>query len=308
MKLLEPYTDGGQFDVVVIGSGFGGSVVGLPVRRGGPVGAGARAGPAVPARLVPAEPQGHASAASGTPSGTSTACSTSGTSKTSKRVVSSGLGGGSLIYANVLLRKDEHWFTQDIPGGSGQEQWAVTRADLDPLLRLRRAHAAGPDACPFGANGYQLRKTAAPSRRRRPARQGLEPRAPRRPVPQRPPAAGAGRAAGRGAVRQPLRAAPAHLPALRRVRHRLQRRRQEHPRPHLPVEGRTHAGARPQPAERGEGARRATAITSSCATSSTSLLPTPTPSASPSPGRSDARCGRTRSWWRPAPSAAPSCC
>ena len=26
MKLLEPYTDGGRFDVVVIGSGFGGSV------------------------------------------------------------------------------------------------------------------------------------------------------------------------------------------------------------------------------------------------------------------------------------------
>ena len=39
-------------------------------------------------------------------------------------VVSSGLGGGSLIYANVLLRKDEHWFTQDIPGGSGQESGA----------------------------------------------------------------------------------------------------------------------------------------------------------------------------------------
>ena len=28
-------------------------------------------------------------------------------------VVSSGLGGGSLIYANVLLRKDEKWFVQD---------------------------------------------------------------------------------------------------------------------------------------------------------------------------------------------------
>ena len=25
-------------------------------------------------------------------------------------LVSSGLGGGSLIYANVLLRKDERWF------------------------------------------------------------------------------------------------------------------------------------------------------------------------------------------------------
>src|SRR5690349_20647897 len=48
-------------------------------------------------------------------------------------VVCSGLGGGSLIYANVLLRKDESWFVNDeaMPGG-GVESWPVTRADLDP--------------------------------------------------------------------------------------------------------------------------------------------------------------------------------
>ncbi|MBO3747782.1 GMC family oxidoreductase [Streptosporangiaceae bacterium NEAU-GS5] len=48
-------------------------------------------------------------------------------------VVSSGLGGGSLIYANVLLRKDEHWFVREdpLPGG-GYEHWPVTRSDLDP--------------------------------------------------------------------------------------------------------------------------------------------------------------------------------
>ncbi len=48
-------------------------------------------------------------------------------------VVSSGLGGGSLIYANVLLRKDERWFVneQAMPGG-GYESWPVTRAELDP--------------------------------------------------------------------------------------------------------------------------------------------------------------------------------
>ncbi|GAB2845980.1 hypothetical protein GCM10022221_51560 [Actinocorallia aurea] len=49
-------------------------------------------------------------------------------------VVSAGLGGGSLIYANVLLRKDEHWFVheQGLPGG-GYEHWPVTRTDLDPF-------------------------------------------------------------------------------------------------------------------------------------------------------------------------------
>ena len=30
-------------------------------------------------------------------------------------LVSSGLGGGSLIYANVLLRKDEKWFVHESP-------------------------------------------------------------------------------------------------------------------------------------------------------------------------------------------------
>src|SRR5687768_15431407 len=48
-------------------------------------------------------------------------------------VVSSGLGGGSLIYANVLLRKDEKWFVHEspVPGG-GYEHWPLTRSDLDP--------------------------------------------------------------------------------------------------------------------------------------------------------------------------------
>ncbi|MEV0263635.1 GMC family oxidoreductase [Streptomyces sp. NPDC050617] len=48
-------------------------------------------------------------------------------------LVSSGLGGGSLIYANVLLRKDEHCFVRNeaLPGG-GYESWPLTRADLDP--------------------------------------------------------------------------------------------------------------------------------------------------------------------------------
>lgn len=47
-------------------------------------------------------------------------------------VVSSGLGGGSLIYANVLLRKDERWFVneQQMPGG-GYENWPVTRDELE---------------------------------------------------------------------------------------------------------------------------------------------------------------------------------
>jgi cholesterol oxidase len=48
-------------------------------------------------------------------------------------IASSGLGGGSLIYANVLLRKDEKWFVheQGLPNG-GYEHWPISRADLEP--------------------------------------------------------------------------------------------------------------------------------------------------------------------------------
>lgn len=47
-------------------------------------------------------------------------------------LVSSGLGGGSLIYANVLLRKDERWFVREDRASGGYEHWPITRADLDP--------------------------------------------------------------------------------------------------------------------------------------------------------------------------------
>jgi cholesterol oxidase len=60
-------------------------------------------------------------------------------------LVSAGLGGGSLIYANVFLRKDERWFVDEDVNDGGYESWPVTRADLDPhydrvekIIRLQR--------------------------------------------------------------------------------------------------------------------------------------------------------------------------
>ena len=69
-------------------------------------------------------------------------------------VVSSGLGGGSLIYANVLLRKDEHWFVHDdpLPGG-GYETWPVSRADLDPHYDAVEAMLT-PTPYPFAQPAY----------------------------------------------------------------------------------------------------------------------------------------------------------
>ncbi|WP_432515090.1 GMC oxidoreductase [Kineococcus sp. SYSU DK001] len=42
-------------------------------------------------------------------------------------VVASGLGGGSLIYANVLLRRPPEWFD----GRAADDEWPVTSTDLD---------------------------------------------------------------------------------------------------------------------------------------------------------------------------------
>jgi cholesterol oxidase len=50
----------------------------------------------------------------------------------SEVVVSSGVGGGSLVYANVLIRKDEDWFVKDRRCGEPYEYWPVTRKELDP--------------------------------------------------------------------------------------------------------------------------------------------------------------------------------
>jgi cholesterol oxidase len=68
-------------------------------------------------------------------------------------VISSGLGGGSLIYANVLLRKDEKWFVHERGNGRDHEDWPITRQDLDPHYdRVERMLA--PQTYPFDAEPY----------------------------------------------------------------------------------------------------------------------------------------------------------
>ena len=76
-------------------------------------------------------------------------------------VVSSGLGGGSLIYANVLLRKDEKWFVQEDLRRGGYEHWPVTRAALDPYYD-RAERMIGVQTYPLGKEPYRrTRKTHA---------------------------------------------------------------------------------------------------------------------------------------------------
>ena len=66
-------------------------------------------------------------------------------------VVSSGLGGGSLIYANVLLRKDRAWFEEH------DRAWPITYDDLEPHYdRAEAMLGATPyplDREPYAATG-----------------------------------------------------------------------------------------------------------------------------------------------------------
>ncbi|HZS78681.1 MAG TPA: GMC family oxidoreductase [Ktedonobacteraceae bacterium] len=70
-------------------------------------------------------------------------------------IVSSGLGGGSLIYSNVLLRKDEKWFVREDRSKPGYEYWPVTREELDPhyeqVEQMLNAQAYPFDTAPYNA-------------------------------------------------------------------------------------------------------------------------------------------------------------
>jgi cholesterol oxidase len=120
-----------HFDVVVVGSGFGGSVSTYRLAAGGLSVCVLERGRPWPPNSFPRDPArlsrnlwdpGHGLY------GMFDVWSFRGL----EAVVSSGLGGGSLIYANVLIRKDEHWFVKEDIRQPGYEYWPITRADLDP--------------------------------------------------------------------------------------------------------------------------------------------------------------------------------
>lgn len=120
-----------HFDAVVVGSGFGGSVSAYRLSEAGRRVCVLERGKAYPPTSFPRRPTEMAKNF-WDPSRGYHGMFNLWSFRGIEAMVSSGLGGGSLIYANVLLRKDEKWFVQEDPFEGGYEEWPVSRADLDP--------------------------------------------------------------------------------------------------------------------------------------------------------------------------------
>ena len=124
-----------HFDAVVVGSGFGGAVTAYRLAEAGHSVCLLERGKAFAPNSFPRSPLGMKTQF-WDPSEGLHGMFNLWSFDNIDAICASGLGGGSLIYANVLLRKDEEWFVREEPGhGSwkdGHEYWPVTRADLDP--------------------------------------------------------------------------------------------------------------------------------------------------------------------------------
>jgi cholesterol oxidase len=146
-------------DVVVIGSGFGGAVSAYRLAEGGRRVCLLERGRAYPPGSFPRKPH-EMRANFWDPAHGLHGLFNTWSFRGLEAVVSAGLGGGSLIYANVLIRKDERWFVAEEPLTSGAERWPIDRATLEPHYdRVERMLGATP--YPLDAPGFELPKTLA---------------------------------------------------------------------------------------------------------------------------------------------------
>ena len=150
-----------HFDAVVIGSGFGGSVVSFRLAEAGRSVLLLERGQPYPPGSFPRTPN-QLRTSFWDPSKGLYGLLDLWSFDQVDAVVASGLGGGSLIYANVMLRKDERTFVREELEDGGYESWPVTRAELehhyDAVERMQQPQGFPLDAGePYG----KTRKTLA---------------------------------------------------------------------------------------------------------------------------------------------------
>jgi cholesterol oxidase len=120
-----------HFDAVIVGSGFGGAVMAYRLAEAGMQVCLLERGKPYPPGSFPRDPLGMKQNF-WDPSQALYGMFNVWSFRHIESLVSAGLGGGSLIYANVLLRKDEKWFVREDVQQGGYEYWVVNRQDLEP--------------------------------------------------------------------------------------------------------------------------------------------------------------------------------
>jgi cholesterol oxidase len=136
-----------HFDAVVVGSGFGGSVTAHRLREGGKSVCLLERGKSWAPGEFPRSPR-EVAVNFWDPSDGLYGFFDIWSFKGIEALISSCLGGGSIIYANVLLRKDEEWFVHE-----DGEYWPVSRADLEPHYDNVEA-VIKPQQYPFDVEPY----------------------------------------------------------------------------------------------------------------------------------------------------------